>query len=205
MGKVGVVVSFAILACLCLIVRVRGEQCGRQAGGQICPNNLCCSQYGYCGNTEDYCSPSKNCQSNCWGSGESASNVRATYHYYEPEKHGWDLNAVSAYCSTWDANKPYSWRSKYGWTAFCGPVGPRGQASCGKCLRVTNTGTGAQTTVRIVDQCSNGGLDLDVGVFNRLDTDGRGYQQGHLIVNYQFVECGNELDLINKPLLSILN
>nr|P21227.1 RecName: Full=Endochitinase B [Pisum sativum] len=23
------------------------EQCGRQAGGATCPNNLCCSQYGY--------------------------------------------------------------------------------------------------------------------------------------------------------------
>jgi hypothetical protein len=47
------------------------------------------------------------------------------------------LNAVSAYCSTWDANKPLAWRSKYGWTAFCGPVGPRGQDSCGKCLKVS--------------------------------------------------------------------
>jgi hypothetical protein len=46
------------------------------------------------------------------------------------------LNAVSAYCSTWDASKPLEWRRKYGWTAFCGPVGPRGQASCGRCLRV---------------------------------------------------------------------
>lgn len=71
-------------------------------------------------------------------------------------------------------------------------------------MQVTNTGTGANTIVRIVDQCSNGGLDLDVGVFNRIDTDGRGYQQGHLIVNYQFVDCGNELDL-TKPLLSILD
>lgn len=74
------------------------------------------------------------------------------------------------------------------------------------CVQVTNTGTGAQATVRIVDQCSNGGLDLDVGVFNRIDTDGRGYQQGHLIVNYQFVNCGNELvDLMTNPLLSILD
>lgn len=121
---------------------VAGQQCGRQAGGQTCAGNICCSQYGYCGTTADYCSPDNNCQSNCWGggpsgSGESASNVRATYHYYNPAQNNWDLNAVSAYCSTWDANKPYSWRSKYGWTAFCGPVGPRGQASCGKCLRVS--------------------------------------------------------------------
>ena len=194
MEKVGV--RLVVLLCF-IVTAAMAQNCGRQAGGQTCGNNLCCSQYGWCGNSEDHCSPSKNCQSTCWGSGggggggESASNVRATYHNYLPEQHGWDLNAVSAYCSTWDAAKPYSWRSKYGWTAFCGPVGPRGRDACGKGLRVTNTGTGANIIVRIVDQCSNGGLDLDVGVFNRIDTDGRGYQQGHLIVNYQFVNCGD--------------
>nr|AGV54773.1 pro-hevein [Phaseolus vulgaris] len=191
MGKARVVIQLLF----CLIVTATAQQCGRQAGGSRCSGNLCCSQFGWCGNTAEYCSPSQNCQSNCWGSGGSASNVRATYHYYQPEQHGWDLNAVSAYCSTWDAGKSYAWRSKYGWTAFCGPVGPTGRDSCGRCLRVTNTGTGAQTTVRIVDQCSNGGLDLDVGVFNRLDTNGQGYQRGHLIVNYEFVDCGNELNL----------
>ncbi|TQE02182.1 hypothetical protein C1H46_012183 [Malus baccata] len=87
-------------------------------------------------------------------SAQSASNVRSTYHIYNPEKIGWSLNAAGAYCATWDANKPLEWRRKFGWTAFCGPVGPRGQASCGKCLRVTNVRTGAQAKVRIVDQCS---------------------------------------------------
>ncbi|WP_423787557.1 hypothetical protein, partial [Klebsiella pneumoniae] len=77
------------------------------------------------------------------------------------------------------------------WTAFCGPVGPRGQASCGRCLKVTNTATNTFVTVRIVDQCSNGGLDLDVGVFRQLDRDGRGNAQGFLTVNYQFVNCGD--------------
>ncbi|XP_059648670.1 pathogenesis-related protein PR-4-like [Cornus florida] len=125
--------------------------------------------------------------------GETASNVKATYHFYNPDQNGWNLTAVSAYCFTWDANKPLAWRSKYGWTAFCGPVGPRGQAACGECLLVTNTGTGAEETVRIVDQCSNGGLDLDAGVFQKLDTDGRGNAQGHLMVNYTFVNCGTEL------------
>ncbi|KAJ4832635.1 MAP kinase kinase kinase Win1 [Turnera subulata] len=121
---------------------------------------------------------------------QSASNVRATYHLYNPAQIGWNLNTARAYCSTWDANKPLEWRRRYGWTAFCGPVGPRGQASCGRCLRVTNTRTGAQATVRIVvDQCSNGGLDLDVGVFRQIDTDGTGNARGHLIVNYRFVNC----------------
>ncbi|XP_077248059.1 pathogenesis-related protein PR-4-like [Tasmannia lanceolata] len=181
---------------VCLAAAAEAQQCGRQAGDQTCAGNLCCSQYGYCGTTDDYCLPSNNCQSNCKsgggsGGGESASNVRATYNFYNPEQNGWDLNAVSAYCSTWDADKPLAWRSKYGWTAFCGPVGPTGQASCGRCLRVTNVATGAQATVRIVDQCSNGGLDLDDGVFRQLDTDGSGNAQGHLIVNYQFIDCGD--------------
>lgn len=57
-------------------------------------------------------------------------------------------------------------------------------------LQVTNVRTGTQAKVRIVDQCGNGGLDLDQGVFKRLDTDGQGYAQGHLRVNYQFVNCG---------------
>ncbi|KAJ0079592.1 hypothetical protein Patl1_23286 [Pistacia atlantica] len=197
--------SFSSLCLVFLAIMVTtaaAQQCGRQAGGKTCANNLCCSQYGYCGSTDAYCSPAQSCQSNCkssgsggggssGGGGESASNVRATYHFYNPQQNGWDLMAVSAYCSTWDANKPLAWRQKYGWTAFCGPAGPRGQAACGKCLRVTNSGTGAQATVRIVDQCSNGGLDLDAAVFKQLDTDGRGNAQGHLIVNYQFVNCGD--------------
>jgi Barwin family len=68
---------------------------------------------------------------------QQASGVRATYNYYYPEKNNWDLNAVSAYCATWDASKPLEWRKKYGWTAFCGPAGPTGQAACGKCLSVS--------------------------------------------------------------------
>jgi len=45
-------------------------------------------------------------------------------------------------------------------------------------------------TVRIVDQCSNGGLDLDEDVFQLLDTSGDGNAQGYLLVDYEFVDCG---------------
>lgn len=57
------------------------------------------------------------------------------------------------------------------------------------CVQVTNIATGAQIIVRIVDQCSNGGLDLDVNVFDQIDTNGQGHAQGHLRVNYQFINC----------------
>lgn len=66
-----------------------------------------------------------------------SANVRATYHFYNPAQNGWDLYRVSAYCSTWDGNQPLEWRQRYGWTAFCGPAGPRGRDSCGRCLRVS--------------------------------------------------------------------
>jgi hypothetical protein len=57
---------------------------------------------------------------------------------------------------------------------------------------VTNTATGAQITARIVDQCSNGGLDLDYDtVFTKIDSNRQGFQQGHLTVNYQFIDCGD--------------
>ncbi|XP_050380638.1 pathogenesis-related protein PR-4-like [Argentina anserina] len=124
-------------------------------------------------------------------SAQSASNVRATYQLYNPQDHNWDLLAVGAFCATFDEDQPFEWRSRYGWTSFCGPEGPSGEDACGKCLLVTNLGTGAQETVRIIDQCSNGGLDLDVNVFNQIDTDGRGYAQGFLDVNYDFVDCGD--------------
>ncbi|KAK8542977.1 hypothetical protein V6N12_015552 [Hibiscus sabdariffa] len=122
---------------------------------------------------------------------QSATNVRATYNNYNPQNINWDYNTASVFCATWDAGRPLEWRRRYGWTAFCGPVGPQGQASCGRCLRVTNTATGAQVTVRIVDRCSNGGLDLDVNVFRQIDTNGVGIANGFLTVNYDFVNCGD--------------
>ncbi|KAL0717062.1 hypothetical protein Bca4012_066384 [Brassica carinata] len=39
------------------------EQCGRQAHGALCHDDLCCSSYGWCGNTTAYCGPG--CQSQC--------------------------------------------------------------------------------------------------------------------------------------------
>ncbi|KAJ0249409.1 hypothetical protein HA466_0149070 [Hirschfeldia incana] len=41
------------------------EQCGRQANGTLCPNGLCCSKWGWCGDTPPYCDLDKGCQSQC--------------------------------------------------------------------------------------------------------------------------------------------
>jgi len=52
---------------LSLSVRGSAEQCGRQAGDALCPGGLCCSSYGWCGTTVDYCGIG--CQSQCDGGG----------------------------------------------------------------------------------------------------------------------------------------
>ncbi|KAF8694043.1 hypothetical protein HU200_038495 [Digitaria exilis] len=120
---------------------------------------------------------------------QQASGVVATYNLYNPEQNNWDLGAAGAFCATWDADMPLAWRQQYGWTAFCGPTGDQGEPSCGRCLLVTNTATGAQAVARVVDQCDNGGLDLDAAVFSEIDTDGVGAASGNLVVDYQFVDC----------------
>ena len=49
--------------CASLAHETMAQQCGTQKGGVKCANGLCCSQYGYCGSTNEYCGTG--CQSNC--------------------------------------------------------------------------------------------------------------------------------------------
>ncbi|KAG6538176.1 hypothetical protein ZIOFF_003287 [Zingiber officinale] len=55
------------LAIVCtvavLLLGASGKQCGVQNNGALCPNGLCCSEYGWCGNTAEYCC--NDCQSQC--------------------------------------------------------------------------------------------------------------------------------------------
>ncbi|EEE63651.1 hypothetical protein OsJ_18468 [Oryza sativa Japonica Group] len=56
-----------LVAAAAMAAQVVAEQCGSQAGGALCPNCLCCSSYGWCGSTSDYCGDG--CQSQCDGCG----------------------------------------------------------------------------------------------------------------------------------------
>ncbi|XP_006655296.2 chitinase 2 [Oryza brachyantha] len=58
--------ALAVLAAA-LATAARAEQCGVQAGGALCPNCLCCSRWGWCGKTSEYCGDG--CQSQCSGCG----------------------------------------------------------------------------------------------------------------------------------------
>ncbi|CAN6206622.1 unnamed protein product [Urochloa humidicola] len=69
-AQLSVVAMLATAAAL-LAVSARGEQCGSQAGGALCPNCLCCSKWGWCGSTDAYCAAG--CQSQCAGCGGGPS------------------------------------------------------------------------------------------------------------------------------------
>jgi basic endochitinase B len=66
------VVVVAMVATAAFAVSVRAEQCGSQAGGAQCPNCLCCSKWGWCGSTSDYCGDG--CQSQCSGCSSSSGS-----------------------------------------------------------------------------------------------------------------------------------
>ncbi|KAK3390167.1 glycosyl hydrolases family 18 protein-like protein [Podospora didyma] len=73
-------------------------ECGRFADppGKTCPLNVCCSQWGFCGSTADFCKmdpggdPEKSCQSNCAQPGptQKDGNVqKRVIGYYEAWNH----------------------------------------------------------------------------------------------------------------------
>ncbi|TDZ15172.1 Endochitinase [Colletotrichum orbiculare MAFF 240422] len=79
-------------------------ECGRYAEtkGKECPLNVCCSPFGFCGMTEDFCKKTDDeetsCQSNCDqpGSGSSNGNVRKrVVGYYEAWVHSRACNGMS--------------------------------------------------------------------------------------------------------------
>ncbi|CAG8708238.1 6638_t:CDS:1, partial [Cetraspora pellucida] len=68
---------FKITSCIALPQSTATTRCGAGFDGITCANNpdgTCCSQYGYCGYSEEYCSPLQNCQSGCW-------SLSTTYTY----------------------------------------------------------------------------------------------------------------------------
>ncbi|CAN0830112.1 Endochitinase CHI [Linum grandiflorum] len=49
--------------------------CGRQSPDETCAEGLCCSQYGYCGKTDEYCG--KKCQAGpCHGASDGGNDPK---------------------------------------------------------------------------------------------------------------------------------
>ncbi|GLT54418.1 hypothetical protein SLA2020_276180 [Shorea laevis] len=64
---------FTLILSLAFLLGTSAEQCGSQAGGAVCANGLCCSKFGFCGTTTDYCGTG--CQNQCKPAGNpSPSN-----------------------------------------------------------------------------------------------------------------------------------
>nr|TKW27433.1 LOW QUALITY PROTEIN: hypothetical protein SEVIR_3G256200v2 [Setaria viridis] len=67
--------ALAVLALAYAAAPAHAQRCGAQAGGALCPNNLCCSKYGYCGRSCDHCGTG--CHSQCAHGGGAARRPEA--------------------------------------------------------------------------------------------------------------------------------
>jgi len=63
--------------------------CGKFDG--VCPNHQCCSRYGYCGSTDEYCTAAMGCQSEFGRCGEYVSNLKFKYYHECKNPKHWAL------------------------------------------------------------------------------------------------------------------
>ncbi|CAL5326546.1 unnamed protein product [Camellia sinensis] len=84
--RLWILVLFSILSFSLVAL---AQQCGSQAGGKLCAGGLCCSQYGYCGNTSPYCSTG--CQSQCSPGGGGSPSTPSTP---TPTPSGGDISSI---------------------------------------------------------------------------------------------------------------
>jgi hypothetical protein len=68
--------STTLILSLAFLLGASAEQCGSEAGGAVCANGECCSKYGWCGTTPEYCET--DCQSNCKTAGTPTPSLSAT-------------------------------------------------------------------------------------------------------------------------------
>ncbi|CAM6096890.1 unnamed protein product [Calypogeia fissa] len=82
---------------LCILHSTAAQQCGTQASGKTCSGDLCCSQYGYCGTTSDYCG--SGCQSQCGGGGGGCTGLTCLIDSNMYDKLWPNRNAIYTYDS----------------------------------------------------------------------------------------------------------
>ncbi|KAJ0082052.1 hypothetical protein Patl1_10931 [Pistacia atlantica] len=86
------------------------EQCGRQAGGALCPGGQCCSQFGWCGTKSEYCTTG--CQSQCGGGGGGGGGIgsiisRSTFDQMLKHRNGCPSKGFYSYDAFIEAAKAY--------------------------------------------------------------------------------------------------
>nr|ABK96628.1 unknown [Populus trichocarpa x Populus deltoides] len=204
--KIWAFTVFSLL--LSLLLGGSAEQCGSQAGGAVCPGGLCCSQFGWCGSTNDYCG--NGCQSQCGGAGAGdLGSIISSAKFDEMLKHRNDggcpgkgfytynafisaANAFSGFGTTGDANT-----RKREIAAFLGQTShettggwqtaPDGAYAWGYCF-VKEQNPGTYCSPSSTYPCAGGKQYY-----------GRGPVQ--LSWNYNYGQCGKAIgvDLLNNP------
>ncbi|KAL2611435.1 hypothetical protein R1flu_023127 [Riccia fluitans] len=171
-------------ALLLLLQLCAAQQCGSQAGNAECSSNLCCSQYGYCGSSSDYCGAG--CQSgprDPWlpaslpsGDGSTGEASYYTAPFVPTACYGNDENQFPAnqYFAAGGDGEPNIWASG---------------ENCGKWFSIQCSGDGCTSSdpisVKIVDRCPNGcfngrAFDLSDTAFSAMaNTD-----VGHITLQY---------------------
>ncbi|KAK7827950.1 basic endochitinase [Quercus suber] len=72
---------FSLILFLAFLLGTSAEQCGSQARGALCPNRRCCSRFGWCGSTSQYCG--SGCQSQCSSGGSLQIQLQLNYNYIQ--------------------------------------------------------------------------------------------------------------------------
>ncbi len=124
----------AVVAIISLVQVCEAQQCGSQAGNALCANDLCCSQYGYCGSTAAYCGTG--CQSQCTStpsppppasSGSGVGNIltNSLFNSFFPNRNSFYtyaafISAANAYPSFGTAGSSVQIRQEV--AAFCAHV-----------------------------------------------------------------------------------
>lgn len=152
MGQPGQrILAVSALLVLQLMALTAAEQCGKQAGGASCPGGLCCSQYGWCGTTPQYCQGG--CQSNCGGGGGGGGGATGKASFYTAPY-------VPSACFGSD-------QGQFPGNMFFAAAGDSAGANlwnngnnCGKHYSIQCQGNGCRgsgaITIKIVDRCPNG-------------------------------------------------
>jgi len=66
----------SLLFVAVLLAAVSAQNC--KQSGCTAAEGPCCSQYGYCGNTAQYCDKTGGCVSGCWGGSDGGNNTKPT-------------------------------------------------------------------------------------------------------------------------------
>jgi len=149
--------------------------CGGKNG--VCPDDLCCSQYGYCGSSDEYCG--KGCQSEFGKCGKKSTNSTASKKVSTNGQCGGNNGVCPdnlccsqyGYCGTSDAHCGKGCQSEFG---KCG--------SSSKTSSSSSTTSNGNVNFKIYDKCKkdkqwaltfdDGPFDHDIKLLNLLKNKG---------------------------------